>query len=517
MENSKHKHLTRQGYLIKKSELTQSQRSKIRRELIAQKVIMRGFNEFERPHPFPIFLEAEDYFILPRFYGIQKYGEPVKNNIKNGTQMNTEITLEDMPDILSHQKKADEALEEHISGNGGGCGVLSIPCGYGKTFLAIRHAIKIHQKTLVVVNKEFLMDQWVESIHKFTNRKAKIGIIQQNRIEIEDKDFVIAMLHTLSIRDFDKNVFADFGMAIIDECHHIATETFSQALPKIGFKYMLGLSATPQRKDGLSYVIHYFLGELFHKEKRRGNNKMSVRRILCSSMNSPHYETVLINNGKSKNTSKMLNNLAEFENRTDMIVDIIFSLLRQSRKILVLSSRRGHLHNIYDKVKQRDPEASIGFYYGNSGGSKKQHKNMLNETAKCSVILGTYSIASEGLDIPDINTEILATPQTEVEQSVGRILRKFHEKLNPLVIDIVDKCGSFERQAQVRKKLYKNENYIIEDFEYNLDNMNSSKLTKFIENEKVIQKLLLDEDDDEDVNEPIEPNPQFVKLNKCVL
>ena len=111
-----------------------------------------------------------------------------------------------------------------------GGGVLQVYCGYGKTALAIKIAIDLGGRTLVVVHKEFLMDQWIDSIKKFTGKKVKIGIIQQDTVEIDDNDFVIAMLHTLYKKDFPKNTFDSFNMCIIDECHHIAAEVYSRAL-----------------------------------------------------------------------------------------------------------------------------------------------------------------------------------------------------------------------------------------------------------------------------------------------
>ena len=126
-----------------------------------------------------------------------------------------------------------------ITNNGGG--IISLPCGDGKTCLSIYLFAQLKVKTLVLVHKAFLMDQWKESITKFTN--ARIGEIRQSKIEIEDKDIVIAMLQTLSSskKVFPKDAFDEFGFTITDEAHHIAAPSFSRALPIITSKYMLGL------------------------------------------------------------------------------------------------------------------------------------------------------------------------------------------------------------------------------------------------------------------------------------
>jgi hypothetical protein len=210
------------------------------------------------------------------------------------------------------------------------------------TFLAIKTAAHMGKKTLVVVNKEFLMDQWVESIEKFSN--ARVGIIQQNKVQVEDRDIVVAMLHSLCMKNYPVSVFDQFGFVAIDECHHIASEMFSRALPKIAAKKMLGLSATPDRKDGLSKVFYHYLGDLFHREKRTGSNLVIVKKFIIDSEN-PAYETLLLSTG-TKNTSGMITNISQFDERNQMLLLILKKLFKQGRKILVLSARRGHLEEL---------------------------------------------------------------------------------------------------------------------------------------------------------------------------
>ena len=242
---------------------------------------------------------------------------------------------------------------------------------------------------------------------------------------------------------------------------------FSNVLPTLASKYKLGLSATPIRKDGLSHVFHKYLGNVCHSERRSGKNRVLIKRFKLNS-NSPLYETLYMSNG-IKNTVAMVSNIAKYDVRTVLIIEIIRILMKQDRKILLLSGRREHLEQIFNLLDQSNIEnihgrkITFGYYRGGQGENKKAHRKLLQESAKCDVVLGTYAISSEGLDIPDLNTEIMVTPVTDVEQSVGRILRKFHDKLNPLVIDLIDSCGNFVKQASVRAKFYKNEEYEIQD------------------------------------------------------
>ena len=101
---------------------------------------------------------------------------------------------------------------------------------------------------------------------QFSN--AKVGIIQQDKVDIEGKDIVLGMLHSISMKDYDPSIFSSFGTVVVDEVHHIAARVFSNALPKVSSKFMIGLSATPNRKDGLSKVFEWFIGDVFNYKKK---------------------------------------------------------------------------------------------------------------------------------------------------------------------------------------------------------------------------------------------------------
>jgi superfamily II DNA or RNA helicase len=133
------------------------------------------------------------------------------------------------------------------------------------TVCAINIACRLKLKTLVIVHQTFLQDQWIERIEQFTN--ANIGIIRQDKVIIEGKDIVIGMLQSISGRDYDEEIFEQFGLVIYDECHHIGAKVFSKSLQKAGCKYTLGLSATPIRKDGMTKIIHWHLGDTLYNLK----------------------------------------------------------------------------------------------------------------------------------------------------------------------------------------------------------------------------------------------------------
>ena len=144
-----------------------------------------------------------------------------------------------------------------------GCGLLELYCGAGKTVCTLKIISELRLKTIIIVHKSFLLNQWEERINEFLPG-AKVGRIQGEIINIEDKDIVIAMLQSLSMKEYPLSIFRSFGLTIIDEVHHISPEVFSRALFKVVTTHMLGLSATMKRKDGLTRVFKMFLGDIIY-------------------------------------------------------------------------------------------------------------------------------------------------------------------------------------------------------------------------------------------------------------
>lgn len=137
-------------------------------------------------------------------------------------------------------------------------------------------ASQLRVPTLILVHNTFLRDQWEDRIRAFLPR-ARIGRVQGDVIEVEGRDVVIAMLQTLSMKDLPKDTFKSIGLVIVDECHHIASEVFVQSIPKITSKYMLGLSATPERKDRLMFVMEWVLGPILYRSETSDVTDPKVR------------------------------------------------------------------------------------------------------------------------------------------------------------------------------------------------------------------------------------------------
>lgn len=311
-------------------------------------------------------------------------------------------------------------------------------------------------KTLIIVHKDFLLQQWKERIEQFAPN-AKLGYIKAKQLEVDNCDIVIGSLQSISMKSYDEKVFDGFGLVIVDECHHMGAEIFSQAFKKITFQYTLGLSATVKRKDGLSKVFQWYLGDIVYKISKRVD---TVDVMIASyTENHPDYskEWVMYNN--KPNISKMINNICSYMPRIDFIKNIIVKVSQDEpeRKYLILSDRRGHLNTL--KIYLENSGIGCGLYYG---GLKPE---ILKQSEKQQVILATFQYASEGFDLGGLDTLILASPKSDIVQSVGRILRDKPEcrKHIPLIIDIVDDFSLFPAQAKKRLQYYKQCKYTIKD------------------------------------------------------
>jgi len=443
--------LSNNGYKIKKENLKLSQIKEIKKELIVKPFVYGDFGD-KNEKRFQLYLESPNSFYLPRFYAQDKFGIPEKNKLNEGTDIdvkfNGSVRKEQEPIINSYY---DSAMEK-------GGGIISLKCGGGKTVISLYLTCLLKKKTIVVVHKDFLMTQWRDRILEFIPY-AKIGKIQQDTIDIENKDIVLAMVQSLSMKEYDKDVFSSFGLAIFDECHHLGAEVFHKAMSKVASKYMLGLSATPNRKDGLRKVFEWYIGPLVYLSKEKNTDYIETRVYEYTNDDYQYCKEEILFNGKPC-MPRMINNICNFSPRNDFINQLIEVEFRKGRKILVLSDRREYLNVTKAFLNEHVQENCAGLYVG---GMKP---NELRESQEKDIILGTFSMASEGMDIPKLNTIVLSSPKSDVIQSVGRILREKPDvrKFHPLVIDIKDihpNLMMFSKQCEKRVVYYKKNNHDI--------------------------------------------------------
>jgi superfamily II DNA or RNA helicase len=417
-----------------------------------------NFNLTSEPKKFCIYTENSKRLYIPRYYALQKFGVPTKNNLSTGI---------DCPNLVFDGKLRDQQIEpvnnfiEAANDPLKKGGILSVPCGFGKTIMSVYIACHFKKKTMFVSHKDFLNQQFIESIKQFVPN-AKIGKIKQSKVDVEDKDVVIASLQSLAMRDYDINIFKDFGLVIIDEVHHTGAEVFSKAFQNINSNIILGLSATLNRKDGLRKVFEYYIGKSVYKFITKETISLNVNIHKYFESDVEYSNNILLWNGKP-NSAAMINNICKYQNRTIFIFNLIIDILKKEnkRKILILSERRNQLKE-FEKLFD-NTNFDTGYYVGGLS------QNVLDLSSKKQIILATYQMAAEGMNIPTLNTVIFASPISDIQQAIGRILReKPSERIyTPLCIDIWDQFSLFIQKGLTRIKYYKKNNY---DISYYSDN-----------------------------------------------
>lgn len=436
------RHLSQRGYSIPKSCMTPNQEKWLRSSLTVKPEAPPQYDIGN--DPFPVYFESKERIYMPRDWATKTFGEADKDTRSDGLSLRGELKF--TGDLREEQKPVVAA---YLGSDANG--LLCVPCGYGKTFMAIWLAMQIGKRFIVVVHKEFLMSQWQRELERMVPG-IRLGRVQGPTFKIgPEYDGALVMIQTLCIRDYAANTFKEFGFAIFDECHHLGAEHFSRSLLRIQCKHMLGLSATPDRTDGLSKVFEWFLGPIIYRIKHReADDSVKVIVYRFESADAT-YTNEPVNYRGEVIRARLINQIAEFKPRTEYLCSRLKDFADEGRKILILSDRREHLADFESEMK-RLGVSDIGYYVG---GMKQDE---LDKSEKRAVILGTFAMASEAMNIPALNTVLLATPKSNIEQSVGRILREKKEvrKFAPYILDVLDNqhqgcIGQYNR----RKTYYK--------------------------------------------------------------
>jgi intein/homing endonuclease len=323
------------------------------------------------------------------------------------------------------------------------------------TLCALASVARLGRTTAVLVHKSFLMNQWVERIQEAFDIDPKdIGIVQQDVCDYKGKKIVLIMAQSLlSSREYPEDMYSYFGTVVVDEVHRFGAVEFRKAITKFPAKYRIGVTATPKRKDGLEEVFFMHIGEIaFVGAKRSLTAK--IQYVNANMVITDSMRRGMLNWKKQYDMNKVTQYIVDCETRNRQIVKLLIDALKAGRKVMVLSSRREHLNVLHDmfaiETAKQQVRFTQGFYVG--GMAEKD----LRITATRHLILATFQMAQEGLDIPELDTLFLATPKGDIVQAVGRILRKHDGKKAPMVLDILDNdiplCANL---AKKRAKQYR--------------------------------------------------------------
>jgi superfamily II DNA or RNA helicase len=385
---------------------------------------------------FPVYNESKTRLKLPKFLGLKWLGSPETEERTLGDPSTFTFTGKLTNSTERPQKRAHDVCVKQLQDVGGA--LLVLPCGFGKTVVSLAIASTLKRKTLVIVAAVELARQWVERVTEFLG--CEVGFIQGDVFDVE-KPVVVAMLQTLLRRQPD---LSTFGTCIVDEAHHVAARSFSQVMPLVPCRYILGLSATPNRKDGLKKLLLWTLGPVAFEAKRSDGQGPNVMRCVVTQGTQ---RVITYKNGEV-GRSKMITLLTLDVRRNHFIVCMINSVLKKNskRKVLMLSDRRDQVEWLQSSIKSNSWSCGVML-----GGMKPAD---IEQQKEAQVLLSTYHYCSEGFDLPRLDTLFLCSPRSDIEQSVGRVLRQHPEKQKPLIMDFVDNFSVFEGQSEKRMKYF---------------------------------------------------------------
>jgi superfamily II DNA or RNA helicase len=441
--------LTIHGYKLAKKDVPNLDSLKAR--LTVKPYIPKVFVDPRYVQKYQVYVESAENFYVPKHFGIQEFG-PYKTTTRDASKTHEAFwkfsgeLREGQMDVVNSYLKPEPRD-----------GLICLHTGGGKTVCGLYIASQLQVPTLILVHNTFLRDQWIERIKTFLPN-ARIGLFQGSTQQVADCDIVVGMLQSICMKEISPDTFKPIGFVIVDECHHIASEAFSQAVPKLTSKHMLGLSATPERKDGLMHVIHWFLGPLLYKSDTSDKVDPGVFvEVYEFDQGDEKFNEVIYNKQGVMFTTLMVNKLVDFEPRNKMIVELLTDVYDDhKRQVLVLTDRVEHTKVLHEMLPSYIRDGSCIL----SRNVDSKTRADWCETKR--ILIATYQMCKEGFDVATLNTLVIATPRPDVDQIVGRILRveKAKRTVSPLIIDIVD--PAFRRQFQERLSLYKKREYKVE-------------------------------------------------------
>jgi superfamily II DNA or RNA helicase len=330
--------------------------------------------------------------------------------------------------------------------------VLQAGTGTGKTVVALSIIAERQQPALVIVHSKELLNQWIERIEQFLGiPPEEIGIIGTGKKRIGDR-ITIGIVN--SVYQYADDVAPHIGHLVVDECHRTPSRTFTEAVTAFDCRYMLGLSATPYRRDGLTKLIGWHLGRKVEVEQADLSEEdivQDVEIVLRETDFATGYDA-------SEEYTRMLSELTEDEGRNRLIVgDIINEAATGGGVCLVLTDRKEHCRTLYDMLSKQgiNPDVLTGAV---CNGERRAVVDRLN-AGSVKVLIATGQLIGEGFDCRGLSTLFLATPikfDGRLIQYLGRILRPAPGKEKATVYDYVDtNIGVLRTAAYSRQKVYK--------------------------------------------------------------
>ncbi len=332
-------------------------------------------------------------------------------------------------------------------------GTLSAPTGSGKTVMGLYLIAARRQPALIVVHTKDLAHQWVERIQQFLKiPAAEIGWIGSGRRRPGER-ITVALVQ--SLYKCAAEIAPHVGHLVVDECHRTPSRTFTDAVTAFDTRYMLGLSATPWRRDKLSKLIFWHLGDVQHEVQSEdlvaSGDVLKAEVVVRETAFRPYFDPV-------SEYSRMLSELAEDKARNLQIVDDLAAVSRESTGVcLVLSDRKAHCENLRVLLKLRHGiEADV--LTGDLPVAQRRALTGAIQKGQVRVVIATGQLIGEGFDCPRLETLFLVTPirfSGRLLQYLGRVLRPAPNKQGARVYDYVDiHVDTLVKAARARQRVY---------------------------------------------------------------
>ena len=370
----------------------------------------------------------------------------------------------------------DKALKELIRYDNG---ILHAATAFGKTVVSSAIIAQKKINTLIILESSALIEQWKEALEKFLNineglptyetktgrvrkRKSLIGTLQgahDSMTGIID----IAMAGSLCKKGKYHKMMNEYGLVLIDECHHSASETIANVLKEVKAKYVYGVTATPKRGDGLEKINYMLIGPIRYsytakeKAKEQGIQHLVYPRF---TMTVPPRGVITDKMHPNEAYEIIHNN----DVRDEQIIEDVKNCVAAGRTPVVLSRYKDHSEKFYERLKNYADHVFL--MTGNN--SKKEHRKILEQMHQVDkneslILIATGSLVGEGFDFPRLDTLFMATPVSfrgVVEQYAGRLNRDYAGKENVIIYDYVDNhIPMFNNMYMKRLKAYKQIGY----------------------------------------------------------
>ena len=354
------------------------------------------------------------------------------------------------------QKEAAQAILKHD------IGVLCAPTAFGKTAVTAYLIAERKINTLVLVHRRLLMDQWCERLKVFLDTKSigRVGGGKDERTGLID----VAMIQSLSRKGVIKDLVAEYGQVIVDECHHISAFSFEQVLKQVKARYVTGLTATPVRKDGHHPIIMMQCGPI----RFRGDARKQAKERPFEHVVVPRHTGFRMPDGAEDGIQPVYTALMRDEYRNDLIINDLLNALEEGCSPLLLTERTGHLEEFAKRLKGFARNVIVL----KGGTGKKERKALSQQIASIPdeeerVLIATGRYIGEGFDDARLDTLFLAMPiswRGTLQQYSGRLHRLHDNKKVVRIYDYVDiQVPMLMRMYEKRLKGYRAIGYKVAD------------------------------------------------------